>query len=199
MGTLTHITGSFITSLSLVGVSIYYFIEGNDELGKFFIFLSIYVFISLFYIIRSLFYLKHKATFNEFIYVFILPVIPVLILLAQMLFEVNNLGIVHISWFPDESFKEINAVDFLLLPYYLYSTFLLFRTFIRYPFIRFRSTSEKGMNPKFAGALLMLIIPAIYIATSVTYFENFFLLISGIIDLYSARMAIFVWVYFISF
>jgi hypothetical protein len=192
MGTWTHITASFITSLSLVGVSIYYFIEGNVDLGKFFIFLSIYVFISLFYVIRSLFYLKHKATFNEFIYVFILPIVPVLILLAQILFGVNDFGIVTISGFPDESFREINAVDFLLLPYYLYSTFLLFRTFIRYPFIRFRSTSEKGTNPKFAGFLLMLIIPTIYIVTSVTYFENFFLLISGIIYLYSAIMAIFV-------
>ena len=193
MGTLTHITGSFITSLSLVGVSIYYFIEGNVDLGKFFIFLAIYVFITLFYIIRSLFYLKHKATFNEFIYVFVLTIVPVLILLAQMLFGINDAYIVSTGSFTTGSLSYIyyiNVIDFLLLPYYLSSTFLLFRTFIRYPFIRFRSTSEKGMNPKFAGVLLMLIIPTIYIVTSVTYFENFFLLISGIIYLYSAIMAI---------
>ena len=195
MGTLAHITSSFLTSLSLVGVSIYHFIEGDDFLGRVYIFLAIYVFITLFYIIRSFFYLKHKATFNEFIFVFILPIIPVLILLVQMLFGINNAYIVSTGNFVTESINYvfyINMVDFLLLPYYLFSNFLLFRTFIRYPFIRFRSTSEKGIPPKFAGFLLMLIIPTAYIVTSITYFQNLFLLVFGMIYLYSALMALFV-------
>lgn len=195
MGTLAHITSSFLTSLSLIGVSIYHFIEGDDFLGRVFIFLAIYVFITLFYIIRSFFYLKHNATFNEFIFVFILPIIPVLILLAQMLFGINDAYIVSTGDFVTESINYvfyINMVDFLLLPYFLFSNFLLFRTFIRYPFIRIRSTSEKGIPPKFAGFLLMLIIPTAYIVTSITYFQNLFLLIFGIIYLYSALMALFV-------
>ena len=195
MGTLAHITSSFLTSLSLIGVSIYHFIEGDDFLGRVFIFLAIYVFITLFYIIRSFFYLKHNATFNEFIFVFILPIIPVLILLAQMLFGINDAYIVSTGDFVTENINYvfyINMVDFLLLPYFLFSNFLLFRTFIRYPFIRIRSTSEKGIPPKFAGFLLMLIIPTAYIVTSITYFQNLFLLIFGIIYLYSALMALFV-------
>lgn len=195
MGTLAHITSSFLTSLSLIGVSIYQFIEGDDFLGRVFIFLAIYVFITLFYIIRSFFYLKHNATFNEFIFVFILPIIPVLILLAQMLFGINDAYIVSTGDFVTESINYvfyINMVDFLLLPYFLFSNFLLFRTFIRYPFIRIRSTSEKGIPPRFAGFLLMLIIPTAYIVTSITYFQNLFLLIFGIIYLYSALMALFV-------
>ncbi|MBA7515880.1 hypothetical protein ES705_07925 [subsurface metagenome] len=195
MGTLAHITSSFLTSLSLIGVSIYHFIEGDDFLGRVFIFLAIYVFITLFYIIRSFFYLKHNATFNEFIFVFILPIIPVLILLAQMLFGINDAYIVSTGDFVTESINYvfyINMVDFLLLPYFLFSNFLLFRTFIRYPFIRIGSTSEKGIPPKFAGFLLMLIIPTAYIVTSITYFQNLFLLIFGIIYLYSALMALFV-------
>ena len=197
MGTLAHISSSFLASLSLVGVSIYYFIEGDNFMGRLFIFLAIYVFISLFYMIRSFFYMKHKATFNEFIFVFILPIIPVLILLTYILFDLNTAVeyIVSTGTFVSGELNyvfTINMVDFLLLPYYLFSTFLLFRTFIRYPFIRFRSTSEKGMPPKLAGVLLMLMIPAIYLITSITYFENLFLLIFGIIYLYSAIMALFV-------
>ena len=195
MGTITHLTSSFLVSLSLIGVSIYHFIEGDNFLGRVFIFLAIYVFITLFYIIRSFFYLKHKATFNEFIFVFILPIIPVLILLAQVLLDINNAYIVSTGDFVTERINYvfyINMVDFLLLPYYLFSNFLLFRTFIRYPFIRFKSTSEKGIPPKFAGFLLMLIIPTAYIVTSITYFQNLFLLIFGIIYLYSALIALFV-------
>ena len=195
MGTLSHAAGSFFTSLPLVGVSIYFFIEHDDFLGRLFSFLAIYVFITLFYIIRGLFYLKHKATFNEFIYVFILPIVPVLILLAQMLLGINDAYIISTGGFTTSSFSYtyyINTIDFILLPYYLFSTFLLFRTFIRYPFIRFGSTSEKGMHPKLAGILLMLVIPTIYIVSSLFYFENLFLLISGIIYLYSAIMALFI-------
>ena len=201
MGTLTHITGSFFLSLSLVGVSIYYFIEGNSDFGKLFVFLAIYVFISFFYVFRSLYYLRHKATFNEFIFVYVLPVIPVLILLAQMLFGINEMftindafvlstGVISTDWI-DYSFS-INVVDMLLLPYYLASNFLLFRSLIRYPFIRFRGTSEKGMNPKFSGFMLMLLIPALYIASALTYINNFFLLLFGIIYFYLGTIALIV-------
>ena len=197
MGTLTHITGSFFLSLSMVGASIYYFIEGNSDMGKLFVFLAIYVFISFFYVFRSLYYLKHKATFNEFIYVFVLPIIPVLIILAQVLFKIHEMpslllstGGISTNWI-DYSFY-INVVDILLLPYYLASNFLLFRSLIRYPFIRFRGTSEKGMNPKFSGFLLMILIPVLYIATALTYFNNFFLLLFGIIYFYLGTIALIV-------
>ena len=197
MGTLKHITGSFFLSLSMVGVSIYYFIEGNSDMGKLFVFLAIYVFISFFYVFRSLYYLKHKATFNEFIYVFVIPIIPVLIILAQVLFKIHEMPILLLSeggistdWI-DYSFY-INVIDLLLLPYYLSSNFLLFRSLIRYPFIRFRGTSEKGMNPKFSGFLLMILIPVLYITTALTYFNNFFLLLFGIIYFYLGTIALIV-------
>ena len=197
MGTLTHITSSFFLSLSMVGVSIYYFIEGNSDMGKLFVFLAIYVFISFFYVFRSLYYLRHKATFNEFIYVFVLPIIPVLIILAQVLFKIHEMsplllstGVINTDWI-DYTFY-INVVDVLLLPYYLASNFLLFRSLIRYPFIRFRGTSERGMNPKFSGFLLMILIPVLYIATALTYFNNFFLLLFGIIYFYLGTIALIV-------
>jgi len=197
MGTLTHITSSFFLSLSMVGVSIYYFIEGNSDMGKLFVFLAIYVFISFFYVFRSLYYLRHKATFNEFIYVFVLPIIPVLIILAQVLFKIHEMsplllstGVINTDWI-DYTFY-INVVYVLLLPYYLASNFLLFRSLIRYPFIRFRGTSERGMNPKFSGFLLMILIPVLYIATALTYFNNFFLLLFGIIYFYLGTIALIV-------
>jgi len=195
MGILTHITGSFFLSLSLVGVSIYYFIEGDNMMGRLFVFLAIYVFISFFYVFRSLYYLRHKATFNEFIFVYVLPIIPVLILFAQSMFGITDMfvlstGVISTDWI-DYSFY-INAVDMLLLPYYLASNYLLFRSLIRYPFIRFRGTSEKGMNPKFSGFLLMILIPTLYIASTLTYFNNFFLLLFGIIYFYLGSIALIV-------
>jgi hypothetical protein len=195
MGTITRLTWSFLLSLSLVGVSIYYFIEGENQMGRLFVFLAIFAFFSFFYIFRSMYYLKHKATFNEFIFVFVLPLVPAIVLLAQKLFGIDAMFVLSTgeltTSFIDYEFY-INAVDIMLLPYYLASNFLLFRTFVRYPFIRFRATSEKGFPPKLAGFLLMIIVPALNIITSILYFNNLFLLIFGMIYFYLGTIALFV-------
>ena len=195
MGTITRLTWSFFLSLSLVGVSIYYFIEGDGQMGRLFVFLAIFAFLSFFYIFRSMYYLKHKATFNEFIFVFVLPLIPALILLAQKLFGIDAMFVLSTgeltTSFIDYEFY-INAVDLMLLPYYLASNFLLFRTFVRYPFIRFRGTSEKGIPPKLSGFLLMILIPTLYIVSSLLYFNNLFLLVFGMIYFYLGTIALFV-------
>ena len=195
MGTITRLTWSFFLSLSLVGVSIYYFIEGDGQMGRLFVFLAIFAFVSFFYIFRSMYYLKHKATFNEFIFVFVLPLVPALVLLAQKLFGIDAMFILSTgeltTSFIDYDFY-INAVDLMLLPYYLASNFLLFRTFVRYPFIRFRGTSEKGLPPKFAGFILMILVPTLNIVSSIFYFNNLFLLIFGMIYFYLGTIALFV-------
>ena len=122
-----------------------------------------------------------------------LPIIPVLILFAQMMFGINDMFVLSTGVINTESINYsfyINVVDLLLLPYYLASNYLLFRSLIRYPFIRFRATSEKGMHPKLSGFLLMLIVPALYIASTITYFNNFFLLIFGIVYFYLGSIAL---------
>ena len=195
MGTLSHLTASFFIALSLIGASIYFFIEENSLMGKVYIFIAIFIFISSYLLFRSIYYLRHKATFNEFIYVFILPVIPVLLLFIQMMFNFNDFFLISTGEISTNGFNYdyyITIIDILLLPYYLASNFLLFRAFIRYPFIRFRGTSEKGIPPKLAGLILMIAIPALYIASSLTYFHNFFLLIFGVIYFYLGTVALFI-------
>ena len=195
MATWKQLSAAFLLSLTLVGVAIYFFIEDNDFLGKVFIFASIFDFHNLFVIFISLFYLKHKATFNEVFFVLIVPLIPVLLILTQRLLGIyDSFIITTVEITPDfpTYFFYINAMDFALLPYYLISNFLIFRTFIRYPFIRMKGTSEKGIPPKFFGFLLILVIPAVYILTSWFYFENLFLVIFGGVYFYSALLMLFV-------
>ncbi|MCG3220832.1 MAG: hypothetical protein H7641_05570 [Candidatus Heimdallarchaeota archaeon] len=164
-------------------------------MGRLFVFLAIFAFLSFFFLFRSMYYLKHKATFNEFIFVFVLPMLPALILLAQKLFGIDAMFVLSTgdltTSFIDYEFY-INAVDLMLLPYYLASNFLLFRTFVRYPFIRFRGTSEKGIPPKLSGFLLMILIPTLNIVSSLLYFNNLFLLVFGMIYFYLGTIALFV-------
>ena len=195
MATWKQLSVAFLLSLTLVGVSIYYFIEDNNFLGRVYIFAAIFAFLTLFVIFRSLFYLRHKATFNEVFFVLMVPLIPVLIVLAQKLFGIYDIFIVSTGVISTSSLNYtffINAIDFVLLPFYIVSNFLIFRTFIRYPFIRLKGTSEKGIPPKFFGFLLIFIIPATYILTSVFYLENLFLVIFGGVYFYSALLMLFV-------
>ena len=194
MATWKQLSAAFLLSLTLVGVSIYYFIEDDNFLGRVYIFAAIFAFLTLFVIFRSLFYLKHKATFNEVFFVLIVPLIPLAIVLTQKLFGIYEPFIVSTGISPEgfDYIFYINAVDFALLPYYIVSNFMIFRTFIRYPFIRLKGTSEKGIPPKFFGFLLIFIIPAIYILTSVFYLENLFLVIFGGVYFYSALLMLFV-------
>ena len=119
MATWKQLSAAFLLSLTLVGVAIYFFIEDNDFLGKVFIFASIFAFLTLFVIFRSLFYLKHKATFNEVFFVLIVPLIPVLLILTQRLLGIyDSFIITTVEITPDfpTYFFYINAMDFALLP-----------------------------------------------------------------------------------
>ncbi len=197
MRTITQLFASFIVFLSLIGVSIYFFIEENYDLGKIFVVAAIFAFLTIFIVIRSIYYLKYNATFNEIFFVLIVPLVPVIIVLTQVLLGVYDYGanLISTSIFDVGGtlyYFHINIVDFILLPYYIFSNFLLFRTFIRYPFIRLKSTSERGIPPKFFGFLLMLILPAVYILTSIFYLENLFLMVFGMIYFYSSLLTLFV-------
>ena len=199
MRTITQLSTAFLISLSLVGVSIYYFIEENNEMGKIFIFAAIFAFLTLFIMIRSIYYLKHNATFNEIFFVFMVPLVPVVVVLTQVLLGIYDyppgVMLVSTSTFDVSGtlyYFHINIIDFILLPFYIFSNFLLFRTFIRYPFIRMKGTSEKGIPPRLFGFLMMLILPATYILMSLFFLENLFLMVFGIVYFYTSLLTLFV-------
>ncbi|MCE7742168.1 MAG: hypothetical protein GOP50_06885 [Candidatus Heimdallarchaeota archaeon] len=197
MRTITQLSTAFLISLSLIGVSIYFFIEENSDMGKIFIMAAIFAFLTLFIMIRSIYYLKHNATFNEVFFVLIVPLIPVIVVLTQFLLGIYDYGsnLISTSTFDVGTttyYFYINIVDFILLPYYIFSNFLIFRTFIRYPFIRMKGTSEKGIPPKLFGFLLLLIIPTTYILTSIFLLENLFLMVFAVVYFYSSLLMLFV-------
>lgn len=197
MRTITQLSTAFFLSLPLFGVAIYFFIQNDNPKGKVFIFIAIFALLTLIIVIRSIYYLRHSATFNEIFFVFIVPLVPVTLVLIQILLGVYNdpIPIVTQSIFDVGSTSYsfyINVIDFILLPFYIISNFLLLRTFIRYPFIRLKGTSEKGIPPKLFGFLLMLIIPATYILLSFFYLENLFLMVFGIVYFYTGLLTLFV-------
>lgn len=199
MRIITQLSTAFLMSLPLLGVAIYYFVEEDNAMGKIFTMATVFALLTLFVMIRSIYYLRHSATFNEIFFVFIVPLIPVVIVLMQVLLGVYNYNpdVMIVSEVPFvvkgvEYLFYINIIDFLLLPFYIFSNFLLLRTFIRYPFIRFKGTSEKGIPPKFFGFLMMIILPTIYIITSFFYLDNLFLMVFGIGYFYTSLLTIFV-------
>ncbi|MCE7736287.1 MAG: hypothetical protein GPJ54_15510, partial [Candidatus Heimdallarchaeota archaeon] len=66
-------TYSFLIGLGFVGAALFNFIEDNNDDGRSFLFLGLISFLAAYYILKTLYYLRHQATFNEVSFVIFLP------------------------------------------------------------------------------------------------------------------------------
>ncbi len=178
-------TIALFVSFSLIGASIYMFLEERDDDAKVFLFLAVYAYIGLFYSLKSMYYLRHRATFNEVSFVVFLPFIPIILVLLGDFTEIDEL---YFSEFLTAQITlQDETLDFFLsfssilsLPYFGFSLYLLLRSFIRYQFIRLRGYSKGGLNAVFVGLLLSVIIGIAYLVLAIIM-EDLLLALFGFI------------------
>lgn len=189
IGIYIHLSTMFYRNISLlatlvgISVSIFLFIEQRDADAKIVLFFSVYVYFLMFYLLKSLYYRKHKATFNELFFVVGMPLTPLILSTLGGLFKINELRdfsdifIAHL---------DVNAgVEMVLtfssvisLPFYIFSLYLLLRTFIRYKFIRFTPYSDGGIPATLLGIIISISIGLTYVVVSII-FGDFILLVFG--------------------
>ncbi len=178
-------TIALFSSLILVGISIFMFLEDQDRNGKVFVFLSFYVYFGIFYVLKGLYYFRHRATFNEISFVVFLPVIPIILVLLGEFTELDEiysseLITAQISLpFRDFDFY-LSFSSIFSLPYFSFSLYLLLRSFIRYEHIRWRGHSKGGPNATLVGLLLSIVIGITYFALSLIL-EDLLLALFGFI------------------
>ena len=171
---------------ALIGISgaIFLFIEGRDDDAKIVLFFSIYTYFLMLYFLKSLYYRKHKATFNELFYVVGLPLIPLILSILGGVFKINGLRdfsdifLLNVDLGSDlELVLTLSSV--ISLPFYIFSLYLLLRTFIRYKFIRFTPYSDGGIPATLLGIIISISIGFVYVLVS-TIIGDFILLIFGL-------------------
>ncbi|OLS28186.1 MAG: hypothetical protein HeimC2_08410 [Candidatus Heimdallarchaeota archaeon LC_2] len=177
-----YTTYSFLIGLGFVGASIFNFIENDNETGRSFLLMALIAFLASYYLLKTLYYLRHQATFNEVSFVIFLPISIILQVMAKHALEVefNELFSLHIEGIGDRIELSVDFFDLGLLPYFVFSTFLLLRSYLRYPFIRLHGHSERGFPAKFTGLLLSIIIPILFLVVGLVILENAFLVIFAI-------------------
>ncbi len=184
---------SFFISLIFVGFAIFNFLEGEDEIGRLFLMLATLTFFFLYYAFKSVYYLKYRATFNEVGFVVFLPHIPLFFGFFSRIFSVSppNIFVADISGAIQLSLFY-NFVDIFSIPFYLFSLFLLQRTFLRYPFIRLKGHSTDGFSATTTGFLLTLEVPLIYLIIVMAWVPNVTMVLFALFYLITGMLSLFV-------
>ena len=153
-------TLAFFSALILLSSSIYFFMNDQDEEAKIMIFLAAFVYLNVFYIFKSFYYLKHRATFNEISFVFFLPIVPIILLTVAEYAGVNDIFLENFlnadAQILDNPIHhyQVTFAGLLSLPYFIFATYILIRSRLRYQFIRWRGHSEGGPPAGFIALLL---------------------------------------------
>lgn len=155
--------------------------QNQDEEAKVMIFLAAFVYCAIFYIFKSFYYLKHRATFNEMSFVFFLPIVPIVLLSVAEYAEVNDIFFKNFFNADAQIFDnpihhyQITLAGLLSLPYFFFATYILIRSRLRYQFIRWRGHSEGGPPAGFIALILTILIPISYGALGYIYGEIIFI------------------------
>jgi len=173
-------TYSFLIGLGFVGAALFNFIENNNDDGRFYLLLALIAFLAAYYILKTMYYLRHQATFNEVSFVIFLPLSILVQFIIKTILEVEfeqlfSLNIVGIG--ENDIVLSIDIFDLGLIPYFLFSIFLLLRTYLRYPFIRLHGHSERGFPAKFVGLILSVTIPLLFFIAGLIILENALLVV----------------------
>jgi len=156
------------TLLITLSASIFYFMQNEDNLAIDVLFIGLYVTLSLFFLLKLLFYFKYKATLNELFFflfvntialliVFVTPFVP----LTQDLIMSFNIDVIFDQ--TNENFVlGLTNLSLLALPYFIISSSLQIRCFTKYEFIRFSPTSEKGPKADWFALVIFFIFGALF-------------------------------------
>ena len=190
----SYTTISFLVALGLIAGSIFFFLEEDDQSAHLFLLLAVMVFIGLYYILKGLYYIKEDATLNEFSFIILLPIAPVVQLLFKEFINVDVSSIASIRYInhSDNIILSIDYLDLVLLPYYIITVYFILRTYLRYPFIRLTGHSSSGIPAKLIAIFLSLALPALYLIVGIVILSNFFLVLFGFIILLVGILGLFV-------
>lgn len=153
---------SLIVTLS---ATIFYFMQDNRNEAMNALFIGLYFTISIFLLLRILFYFRYKATINEMFFVIFVNIMIVIFLILEPLvpFSLTNQYSLHIVINNTSTMDlYITIVSLLILPYFILSLILQVRAFTKYEFFRVSPTSEKGLKAEWVAFLVYFIFGPIF-------------------------------------
>ena len=152
----------------IIGLSatIFYFMQDDKDTALNALFIGLYITVTLYLLLRILFYFKYKATINEMFFVLFINIVAVLLVFIepfipfatdtqfglQILADNNNNIHLYITW-----------VSLFALPYFILSIILQVRAFTKYEFFRISPTSEKGLKAEWVAYAVYFVFGSAFI------------------------------------
>ncbi len=153
---------TLIISLS---ATIFYFMQDSKNEAMNVLFIGLYITISLFLLLRILFYFRYKATINEMFFVLFVNIMIVFLILLEPLIPLsstNQFSLHLVVNNTDSMDLYISLISILTLPYFLLSIILQVRAFTKYEFFRISPTSEKGLKAELIAFLVYFVFGPIF-------------------------------------
>ncbi len=180
----SYTTVSILASLVFIGFSLFYFLNDDEYYGRLFLLITMIAFFGIYYFLKTLYYLKYQATFNELSFVVLFPFIPLLQTVFKSMVIDSSLSAYDVLLIGRNTLHlYADFTDILAIPYYFFSVFLILRTHLRYPFIRPRGHSDGGLPPRLIAFILLLAIPPVYFIAGLIFFNALFILYSIIFSI----------------
>ena len=167
--------------------TIFYFIQDDKDNAYNALVIGIYLTVTIYLLLRILFYFRYKATLNEIFFVLIANIFPVILIFIEKYVPISSDHYFNISILLEQN-NVINLyvtlISFLTIPYFVLATVLQVRSFTRYEFFRWTPTSEKGFKAEWIAIVVYFVFGPIFIFVAFVG-NDLFSLFFGIIYLFS--------------
>ena len=154
------------TLIITLSASIFYFMQNNRTNAINALFIGIYLSLTLYLILRILFYFRYKATLNELFFVMFTNLMATAVILAGPFSPLAGSHIFELTITGDASNPGsyfLTLVSLLALPYFVVSMILQIRSFTKYEFYRISPTSEKGPKAEWIAILVYFIFGVVFV------------------------------------
>lgn len=154
------------TLIITLSATIFYFMQNDRTNAINALFIGIYLSLTLYLVLRILFYFRYKATLNELFFVLFTNLMATAIILAGPYSPLSGSYIFELTVAGDASsagYFYITLVSILALPYFIISMILQIRSFTKYEFYRISPTSEKGPKAEWIALLIYFIFGAVFV------------------------------------
>ena len=156
-----------------LSATIFYFMQNERDNAINVLFIWLYFTVTLYLILRILFYFRYKATLNEIFFVFVANITICLVIFAEPYVPISSEKLITVAFALDPNTTitlYLTVISYLSLPYFLFSIILQIRSFTKYEFFRISPTAEKGIKAEWVAILIYLIFGVVFfVLCSISY------------------------------
>lgn len=185
---------TFLALIVTLSATIFYFMQDERDTAINALFIGLYLTVTLYLILRILFYFRYKATLNEIFFVLLTNITICLVIAVEPYIPLASNKMVDVPFILSSNSTVhyyLTVISFLAIPYFLFSTILQIRSFTKYEFFRLSPTAEKGIKAEWIAIFIFFVFGALFYVIGTISFDliavlfGIYFVFNGIIYLFA--------------